>query len=155
MRLFSIGSADVPFLIALVLAVSRFSFAFPRSWRGARSLRVAAAESRLPLEFWIAVVWIAIGVVGSFGLNAFFHTALYHRVQAFQSLRVPARWAMIAYVGLIATGSLGVAALLRDRSGGARAAPIAGPAGATYLDLRTRLIWEHHVAGAPVAPWLA
>src|SRR5258708_39122308 len=128
MRLFSIGSADVPFLIALVLVVARCSFAFPRSWRGARSLRVAAAEARLPLEFWIAVLWIAIGVVGSLGLNAFFHTALYHRVQAFQSLRVPARWAMIAYVGLIATGSLGVAALLRDRRGGARAALFAGPA---------------------------
>jgi hypothetical protein len=154
-RLFSIGSADVPFLIALVLVVARFSFAYPRSWRGARSLRVTAAEARLPLEFWIAVVWIAIGVVGSFGLNAFFHTALYHRVQAFQSLRVPARWAMIAYVGLIATGSLGVAALLRDRRGGVRATLIAGLAIATYLDVRTRIVWEHDVAVEPVYHWLA
>jgi hypothetical protein len=154
-RLFSIGSADVPFVLALVLTLVRLTFAFPRAWRGARSLRVAVRESRFPLELWLGVIWIAIGVLGSFGLNAFFHTALYHRIQAFQSLRVPARWAMIAYVGLIVTGAYGVTALLRDRRGRVRVLIIAALAVATFLDVRTRIVWEHDTAVEPVYRWLA
>jgi hypothetical protein len=150
-----INSADLPILALLVLVAVRFSFAFPRAWRGARSLRVAAQESRFPLEFWLALLWIVVGFVGSLGLNAFFHTALYYRVQAFQSLRVPARWAMIAYVGFIATGSLGVAALVRDRRGISRALVIAGLAIAAFFDVRTRIVWDHDVAVEPVYRWLA
>lgn len=155
LRLFSIGSADVPFVIALVLALIRITFAFPLAWRGARSLRVAVAESRFPVELWIGVIWIVIGVCGSFGLNGFLHSALYHRVHAFQGIRVPARWAMIAYVGLIVTGAYGVVALLRDRSTRARTLIIAALAVATFVDVRTRLVWEHDTAVEPLYRWLA
>jgi hypothetical protein len=155
LRILTIGSADVPFLLAVVLILIRLTLAFPHAWRGGRSLRVAAEESRFPLELWVGVVWVAIGVFGSLGLNAFLHTALYHRVQAFQSIRVPARWAMIAYVGLIVPGAYGVAALLRDRSVRARTLIIAALAVATFFDVRTRLIWEHDTAVEPVYRWLA
>jgi hypothetical protein len=63
----------------------------------------------------VALLWIAIGVLGSFGLNAFFHTLLFEYVRPFQSIRVAARWAMIAYVGLSILVSFGVAALTQLR----------------------------------------
>src|SRR5260221_7616141 len=66
LRLISISRADLPILAALMLVAARFSFAFPRAWRGARSLRVAAHASRLPLGIWVALLWIAVGFVGSF-----------------------------------------------------------------------------------------
>jgi hypothetical protein len=48
----------------------------------------------------IGVLWVAIGVVGSLGVNSFFHTFLYDAVPGFKAVRAPARWAVIAYLGL-------------------------------------------------------
>ena len=48
----------------------------------------------------LALLWIVLGVVGSLGLHAFFHRFLFAHVPGFQAIRVPARWANIAYVGM-------------------------------------------------------
>jgi hypothetical protein len=152
----SLNSGDVPFVLALALVITRLTLAFPRAWRGARTLREAAAASRFPLEVWLGFLWVAVGVFGSFGLKGFLHTFLYNRVQAFHSIRCPSRWAMIAYVGLVATGAPAIAALLRERAGRARAFVITALTVATFFDLRTRVIWENDLAGPePVYRWLA
>lgn len=157
-RILSLNSSDVPMMVALLLMLIRFTFVLPHAWSGGRSLREVAAASRFTPEFWICTLWIVIGVLGSFGLKAFFHTALYHRVHAFQSLRVPARWAMIAYTGLIGTSAVGVAALLRERTGRSatsRAVITVLLAVATFFDVRPRLVWEHDVEQLePVYRWL-
>jgi hypothetical protein len=48
----------------------------------------------------LAWLWILIGVAGSLGLHFFFHEFLFGAVPGFRAIRVPARWAVIAYVGM-------------------------------------------------------
>jgi hypothetical protein len=59
---------------------------------------VLARRQRRPLA--IALLWIAIGVIGSLGAHAFFHRFLFDYVPGFRAIRAPARWAAIAYVGI-------------------------------------------------------
>jgi hypothetical protein len=54
----------------------------------------AAATRRL------ALLWIVIGFLGSLGFHTQFHAFLYGAVPGFRAIRVPARWAVIAYVGI-------------------------------------------------------
>ncbi len=73
----------------------------------------------------LGVVWAAIGFFGSLGMNFFFHRLLFEHVELFRSQRVPARWAMIAYVGLSLLAGLGarqLAAFFARRSKRARRA---------------------------------
>jgi hypothetical protein len=63
----------------------------------------------------IAIVFIAIGFLGSLGAHAFFHRFLYTYVPGFQAIRVPARWAMIAYLGMSMTVAIATAGLDRGR----------------------------------------
>lgn len=55
----------------------------------------------------LALVWIVPGFFGSFGTNFFFHRLLFEYVPLFRSIRVPARWGMIAFVGLSVLAGLG------------------------------------------------
>lgn len=62
----------------------------------------------------IALLWILLGVAGSLGTHLFFHRFLFAHVPGFQAIRVPARWANVAYVGmamLIAQGVKRIAPL--------------------------------------------
>jgi len=68
------------------------------------------------VAYVVALIWTVIGVLGSFGMNLFFHRMLYETIPLFRSMRSPARWAMIAYVGLAILAGLGsaqIAQLLR------------------------------------------
>jgi hypothetical protein len=53
------------------------------------------------------LLWSVIGFAGSFGLNFYFHRALYQFVPLFRSMRVAVRWSMICYVGLALMAALG------------------------------------------------
>ncbi|MDQ6802511.1 MAG: hypothetical protein M3041_16975 [Acidobacteriota bacterium] len=142
-RILSVSSSDVPLTLLLLLIFIRLWMARPLAWRH--------GSSRLPIAFWIGVLWIAIGVLGSFGLNTFFHSMLYHRVQAFQSIRVPARWAMIAYVGLAVTSGFGAVALMRRR----RATGFLILLAIAIFDMRPRVRWEQAIVDVdPVYRWL-
>ena len=57
---------------------------------------IAARRDRRTL----AIVWLLLGVVGSFGTYTFFHRFLFSHVPGFRAIRVPARWANVAYVGM-------------------------------------------------------
>ncbi|HEX6083176.1 MAG TPA: hypothetical protein VF266_01545 [Thermoanaerobaculia bacterium] len=48
----------------------------------------------------LALLWIAIGFMGSLGLNFVFHEFLFGAVPGFRAIRAPARWAVIAYIGM-------------------------------------------------------
>jgi len=75
--------------------------------------RLAPDAVRMPLPYAIGLLWIAIGVIGSLGLHTPFHQFLYRRLFVFQSIRVPARWASIAFVGFVITNAYGVEALTK------------------------------------------
>ena len=64
----------------------------------------------------IAIVWIVVGAVGARGLRGYVGSFLFHHFAVFRGIRMPARWSMIAYVGLALLGAAGMERLLRDRS---------------------------------------
>ena len=55
---------------------------------------------RHPRATTFGLLFTILGVAGSLGLNGPFHTFLYEAVPGFQAIRVPARWAAIAYLGM-------------------------------------------------------
>jgi hypothetical protein len=55
---------------------------------------------RYPRAVTLGILWTIIGVLGSIGLNFYFHQFLFDAVPGFRGIRVPARWAEIAYIGL-------------------------------------------------------
>jgi hypothetical protein len=59
---------------------------------------IAARRDRRTLA--IALVWLFLGVLGSFGTYTFFHRFLFSHAPGFRAIRVPARWANVAYVGM-------------------------------------------------------
>ncbi len=63
----------------------------------------------------IAGAWIALGFFGSLGLHTVLHRFLFSHVIGFAAIRVPARWAAIAYVGLAMLVAIGCAMLARGR----------------------------------------
>ena len=132
-RILSFNSADVPATLLLILLILRFRH----------------ARSEQP-ERWAAAVWIAIGVVGSFGMNAFFHAFLYRRIGIFAAVRAPVRWAVIAYIGLALFAAFGALALMRRRVPAVLLIALAA------LDLWPSIRWEQAVPTvAPVYRWLA
>jgi hypothetical protein len=74
--------------------------------------------------FVLGAIWLSTGFLGSLGLHAFFHKFLFAHFEVFKSQRIPARWSMIAYVGLALLAGLGARALAQlfaGRRGDARA----------------------------------
>ena len=130
-RLMSFDSADVPMTLLVILLAIRFR----------EKLRTPSPERRL------AVVWLAIGVLGSLGMHTFFHQFLFRRVSIFQAVRAPVRWAVIAYVGLAVLSAIGAARFKRF-------APLLLVLCA--IDLWPHVRWEHAVPTvAPVYRWIA
>ncbi|PYQ62147.1 MAG: hypothetical protein DMF58_02545 [Acidobacteria bacterium] len=82
---------------------------------GALSLLIGAiglvSTDRKSLK--IALLWMAIGFAGSLGLHFVFHRFLFSHVPGFRAIRVPARWAAIAYVGLGILVAIGTAMIAR------------------------------------------
>jgi hypothetical protein len=113
----SIQSSDLPMVLLVVAILARLSLQLPRGLSGEslQSLRTAAARSRIPIELWVLLLWIVLGVLGSLGLHSFVHEFLYNRVTMFRSMRVPARWATDAYVGLAGASACGAAAWIDAR----------------------------------------
>lgn len=102
-RLMSMNTSDIPMVLAIVAAAIRYREAIRRFVR----------RSRFTLEEQAAALWIVVGVLGSLGLNSFFYTFFYMRFGPFSAMRVPARWAIVAYAGLAVWGALGIRELLQ------------------------------------------
>jgi len=63
----------------------------------------------------VSLVWIVIGALGARGLHGVLHTFLFEHIAGFRGMRMPVRWAMIAYVGLSVLVAAGVTVLVRNR----------------------------------------
>jgi hypothetical protein len=144
-QLFAADSTDVPLMAALLFATIRF----------AAALRAAAERSRFPPGAWAAALWIAVGVIGSFGSNAFLYTFFYRRFEPFQAMRVPARFAIVAYAGLAVWGALGATAILQAREGRRRIVAAAVLLLLITADVTPRILWEQAPRDTlPVYHWL-
>jgi hypothetical protein len=69
----------------------------------------------LPAPAWAALAWIVIGAWGARGVRSAFHLFLFNHVSAFRGIRVPARWAMISYVGIALLAAVGLLLVIRHR----------------------------------------
>jgi hypothetical protein len=122
------------------------------------ALRRALERSRFPLELWMAALWVAIGFLGSLGLHTFFHSFLLQYVPGFRATRVPARWAMVAYAGLVPWAAWGVAAAASAAGArsGRRYTAFALLIALALIDVWPRIRWEMApVENAPVDRWIA
>ena len=99
----------------------------------------------------VGALLAALGFLGSLGLHTPFGRLLFEYLPPFHGIRVPARWAMVAYLGLAILVSIATALLARHRA-------IAGTICiALLLELRAAPIRYYLVAPepSPVARWLA
>jgi hypothetical protein len=143
---FSFAGADVPAVVMTVLLLVRFA-----PW-----LRARLESSRFSTEEWSAALWIVIGFAGSLGWNFFFHPFLFRVVTPFRATRVPARWAVIALVGIAVWAAIGAAALLaRSNDKKKRRLLAVALIGLAIADVASRTEWTHVDAQpAPVYRWL-
>jgi hypothetical protein len=117
--------------LALLAAAlfARCWIAYPKALpfvRG-RKLPESLRLLRRPEAILVGSIWAVIGFFGSLGLNFPFHRVLFETVFLFRSIRAPARWAMLAYLGLAVLAGVGAKALAdawSRRRGGARAAAL-------------------------------
>ena len=146
-KFISIDNAALPVFYLLIAIIVRFRIARPKVF--------ANWHSRFNNEEWAALLWIAIGVLGSLGLHGVLHEFLYRHVEAFRGLRVPARWACDAYVGLVVWSSLGVDLLLSARRGVKWSLAAIAIAVASLLDVSPRVRWQQMIVEQPpVDRWL-
>ena len=140
-------ATDALFLFT-TFVTARLALAYPRALRavGVRSRNLSETFRRTTRgeAFHLGVVWLVAGFVGSLGVNFFFHRFLFERVPLFQAVRSPARWAMVACLGLSLLGGLGakrLAEFFARRSSRRRLASLA-----VYAFVAAALLFEFRVA---------
>ncbi len=104
-----------PLIVAFVAVLGvRLSLAYPQVLKRLpkRNFLTSLPAERRSDAFWLAVIWTVLGFAGSLGMNFFFHRLLFQYITIFRSIRVPARWAMICYLGLALLAGLGAKQLL-------------------------------------------
>ncbi len=134
-------------LLSLLLFV-RWWLAYPRAFTFFRevSLRMSVRNGRRPEALAVGSIWAITGFFGSLGLNTPFHRFLYESVFFFRSIRAPARWAMVADVGLALLA--GVGALLLARAASARFPRARSAGGVTLCAIGAAILFEDRVV-----PW--
>lgn len=136
---------EAAFIACLAAVVARACLAFWPTLRQivARQFGVREDAERSFETFVLGAIWLSLGFLGSLGLHAFFHRFLFENFEVFKSQRVPARWAMISYVGLALLAGLGARALAqlfaKGRRAGARRAGV-------YALIVLALLFELRVA---------
>ncbi|HEU4597593.1 MAG TPA: hypothetical protein VFS10_20870 [Pyrinomonadaceae bacterium] len=141
-------ATDALFLLTLFVII-RFALAYPRVLRsvGVRggNLFETLRHGARGEAFQLGVIWLVLGFAGSLGVNFFFHRFLFERVPLFQAVRSPARWAMLACLGLAVLGGLGAKRLAevfaRRSDGRTRAAAVLA-----YALVAAALLFEFRVA---------
>lgn len=105
----------------------------------------------------VALLWTALGFLGSLGLNTAFGRLLFEHVPPFDGIRAPARWAFVAYAGLALLAACGIANLTRSLRPRGRHAAHAAIALLLLVELfPAPLRWYLAVPGnPPVYAWLA
>lgn len=96
-----------PLGIFLILILVRLCLAYPQALRFGQSRNLIETIQRASETFGIGLVWVLLGFFGSLGMHFFFHRLLFDYLFIFRSIRVPARWAMIAMLGVALLAGLG------------------------------------------------
>lgn len=155
-QLLGARSYATPAFLALLVGMARLSIRYPWNGGAALSLRDSIRARSSP-ALLLCSLWLAIGFLGSFGLNGFFHEFLFERFEIFRSIRTPARWAMISYVGM--TGFIAAAfdALLRRKNSRPSFFCAALLTALLIFELRPRTIcwYLEDATTPPVYRWLA
>jgi uncharacterized protein DUF4214 len=94
------------------------------------------------IAYLLGLIWTVVGLLGSFGMNFYFHRMLFEAIPIFRSIRAPARWAMVCYVGLAILAGLGAAQLVKLTR---RWRP-AWPRKTVYVVLAILILFEQRVA---------
>ncbi|HEY0099418.1 MAG TPA: hypothetical protein VGB76_10760 [Pyrinomonadaceae bacterium] len=136
---------EAAFIACVAAVVARAGVTFWPVLRGivARRFGVREDADRSFETFVLGAICLSIGFVGSLGLHAFFHRFLFEHFEVFKSQRIPARWAMICYVGLALLAGLGARALAKAFAGRRRSS--ARRAG-VYALIVVALLFELRVA---------
>jgi hypothetical protein len=121
----------------------------------ALKLRTAWRAARPSEAVGVGLIWTLVGFVGSFGMNFFFHRLLFEYVPLFRSIRVPARWAMVCFVGLSLLAGLGASRVVARLTEG-RALKVGGRArvlkAAAFVLVVAMLMLEQREAPLALAP---
>ena len=132
-----------PLALCVVSVFIRFCIAFPKlSWFRRRNAAELTQAERHSEMFALGLIWTVVGFCGSLGMHFFFHRFLFDYVFLFRSIRVPARWGMIAYLGLALLAGLGARRLIeviQVRWPQFRARPM-------YVIICAVLLFEQHAA---------
>ena len=107
-QLFRLTNPWWPLAIAAAAFIIRVMLFLPPLYS-----RLRLRFTRLPEAMEIGVIWTVFGFMGSFGMNFIFHRLLFFYVPIFRSIRVPARWAMICFVGLSLLAGAGAVELAK------------------------------------------
>jgi hypothetical protein len=76
---------------------------------------IVAFVRRAPRNIAVAIALVLLGFFGSLGLHTPFGRFLFEHIPLFGGIRVPARWSMIAYLGIAMLASCGTFVLARRR----------------------------------------
>jgi hypothetical protein len=136
--------ASVPLLLLVACVVVRVAI-------------FGAEVPRIPARHGAAIGWIVIGAWGARGLSGALHATLFRYVAAFRGIRMPARWAMVSYVGIAVLAGAGLLVLIRDRSRAVRLSVTCLVAAALLFELRAAPIrwYMAPVEPRPLYSWLA
>ncbi len=126
----SFAGADVPAMLLIVLLLVRFKPSFP----GLRREELAAG------------LWLLIGFLGSLGWYFFLHPFLFRVITPFRATRTPARWAVIAYVGIAVLAALGASRVKKKWQWALLALAI--------IDVAAKVNWVAVPRRAPVYEWV-
>ena len=139
-----IAKSDGPLMLCVVAVLTRCCIGFPGGFRfeGHRNLLGTIRAARRSEALALGLLWTVIGFCGSLGMNFFFHRFLFDYVVLFRSVRVPARWGMLAYLGIAILAGLGARGLveaLRRRLPRLRSLPV-------YVIIGSVLLFEQRAA---------
>jgi hypothetical protein len=96
-----------PIGVFLLLFLVRLCLAYPQLLRFGRDRNLVETIRHRSEALVLGLLWTTLGFFGSLGMNFFFHRLLFDYLFIFRSIRVPARWAMIAMLGVALLAGLG------------------------------------------------
>lgn len=110
-QLFGVLTADRFLFVVAAAIITRLCIAYPRAFRpaGERNLIDTLRSPARSDALCLGSLWAATGFLMSLGMNSLFYRLVYDHVFLFRSQRIPARAAMLAYVGLAVLAGMGAA----------------------------------------------
>jgi hypothetical protein len=114
-QFFAGPTSDRALSVLLLLLIVRWNISYPLVLRRSqnRNLIDSIRSPKRSEAFWVGTIWAVTGFLGSIGLSFFLNRFLYDLLLPFRSLRVPARAAMLCYVGLAVLAGMGGVQLAR------------------------------------------